>query len=111
MPIKWSALKVSQSLDEIEKLLHDAEPILMECCQKANETAELPKLAGYISEPLVNLAYEITDRLERYHQRIGRIRDYIPKADLAKEQGRFEQWLSLCDGDREKAEQGMRSFL
>jgi len=95
MPIRWSALKVSQSLDGMADLLYKAEPILMECCQKASETAKLPNLAGYISEPLETLAYEIKDRLEKYHQRIGRIRGYIPEKDLAKDQKRFDQWLNL----------------
>ena len=100
MPIRWSALKVSQSLDEMTDLLYKAEPILMECCQKASETAELPNLAGYISEPLMGLAYEIKDRLERYHSRLGTIRGHIPKDALAKEQNRYQQWLDLFGDER-----------
>lgn len=109
MPIKWSAKQVSDSLDEMADLLYKAEPILMECCQKANDTAKLPNLAGYISEPLEMLAFEIKDRLERYHQRIGRIRGYLPKEALGKEQTRYQQWLELF-GDKQKAKEAMGLF-
>lgn len=109
MPIKWSALGVSNGLDEMDRLLNEAEPILKECCQKANETAKLPKLAGYISEPLMNLAYEMADRLERYHQRIERIRGYIPERDLSKDRKQFHRWLELF-GDEQKAKEAMATF-
>lgn len=111
MPIRWSALKVSQSLDEIQRLLHEAEIPLRECQAKASETADLPNLAGYMSERMMRLA-DITDNfIEGMQSRIKSMRDDIPQKELAREQKRFEQWLALCDGDEQKAKEAMTSFL
>lgn len=111
MPIKWSARQVAESLDQMEKVIGELEPIIGKCRAKALETAKLPNLPEYMSQPLMTFADDLNYFVEKCRSRIDRIRGLIPKNDLAREQRRFEQWLSLCDGDREKAEQGMRSFL
>jgi len=105
--IRWSAFKVSRSLDDIEKLVDEAEPILRQLQQKAIETAKLPNLAGYISQPLEIFSYKIDDFLDYLHHRPGSIRDNIPKKELGQEQNRYQQLLRLWDGDEEKALKSM----
>ena len=111
MPIKWSARQIAESLDHLEKIIDEAQPILKLCQKNAVATTKLPNLPEYVSQPLMTFADDLNYFVEKCRSRIDRIRGLIPKNDLAREQRRFEQWLSLCDGDREKAEQGMRSFL
>lgn len=111
MPIKWSARQVAENLDHLEKIVDEAEPILKRCGEEAMATTKLPNLPEYMKQPLMTFAHDLDYFIKGCRSRIDRIRGLIPKNDLAREQTRFEQWLSLCDGDREKAEQGMRSFL
>jgi len=107
MPIRWSARKVAESLDEMERLLDEAEPILRECQAKASETAKLPNLAGYMEQPLMMLADRVNYTLNYLRGRISRVREYIPKNELAKEQAHFEKLVAYFEGDREKAETTM----
>lgn len=105
--IRWSAFQVSKSLDEIERLVDEAEPILKQLQQKAIETAKLPNLAGYISQPLEIFSYKVDGFLDYLHHRPGSIRDIIPKKELEQEQNRYQQLLRLWDGDEEKAQKSM----
>lgn len=105
--IRWSAFQLSKSLDEIEKLVDGTEPLLKQLQQKATETAKLPNLAGYISQPLETFSYKIEGFLDYLHHRPDSIRDMIPKAVLAKEEHRYQQLLQLWDGDEEKARKSM----
>jgi len=111
MPIKWSARQVAENLDHLEKIIDEAQPILKLCQKNAVATAKLLNLPEYMKQPLMTFANDLDYFIKGCRCRIDRIRGLLPKNDLAREQRRFEQWLSLCDGDREKAEQGMRSFL
>ena len=109
MAIRWNALQVSQGLDEMEKLLSEAEPILSQLSAKATETSHLPNLAGYISEPLATFACEVRDRLEKYRQRIKSIREHIPKGELEKQQQALQKWLNFY-GDEVKAQEALKLF-
>ena len=88
MPIRWNASKVSDGLDEMERLLGEAEPLLRQMEAKAEETSELPKVPEYISQPLKSLAWEMRERLDRYRQRIESIKGHIPEDALKKHRSR-----------------------
>jgi len=104
MPIRWSALKVSQSLDEMDKILDEVEPILQRLLDKASETSKLPNLPDYIQQPLGWLRQKTSDFYAGQKARIERVRGYIPQDNLQKEQAEFQKLLNFFNGDRQKAE-------
>lgn len=104
MPIRWSARQVSESLDELDKILDEAEPILQKLLDKASETLKLPNLPEYMGQPLGWLKQKTGDFYAGQKQRIEKVRGYIPKDDLAREQAEFQKLLSYFNGDRDKAE-------
>lgn len=109
MPIKWSARQVAERLDQMDKVVNQLEPILDELKAEVLATTNLPNLPEYMKQPLKWLGSDAEYAIVRLRERIGRIRGYIPKNDLAKEQRRFQLWLDMCDGDKDKAETAMTS--
>lgn len=103
MPIRWSALQVSERLDELEKLLGEAEPLLVKLAEKAQETYSLPHVPDYIGQPLGWLKQKTLDFTAGQKQRINKARDYIPEDALAQEKAQFDKLVNFWNGDREKA--------
>ncbi len=69
MPIKWSALQVAEAMDEVEKLLDQAEPFLAEAQAKVGKATGIRNLPQYMSQRIQGLIYAIEAR--------GRIKDSI----------------------------------
>lgn len=46
MPIRWSAVKVSQAIDQVEAKLAEAQPFLDQAYAIAQEARSIPNLAG-----------------------------------------------------------------
>lgn len=107
MPIRWSARQVAESLDELERLLKDAEPVLNELVQKTQQALNTPNLPEYMGQPLGWFKQKTLDYLSGQYQRIKRVREYIPPEALAKEKAEFEKLLAYFNGDREKASLAM----
>jgi len=107
MPIRWSARQVAESLDELERLLKDAEPVLNELVQKTQQALNTPNLPEYMGQPLGWFKQKTLDYLSGQYQRIKRVREYIPPEALAKEKSEFEKLLAYFNGDREKASLAM----
>jgi len=110
--IRWSAFQLSKSLDEIEKLVDEAEPLLKQLQQKATETAKLPNLAGYISQPLETFSYKIEGFLDYLHHRPDSISYPVPKGhdtkDSLSQRGTpLSTVLQLWDGEEQKARKSM----
>ena len=78
MPIKWSALEVAEAMDEVEKLLGQAEPFLAEAQEKAGKATGIAYLPQYVDQRLRRLIYTIEAR-ENIRRAIEGIRDSIPK--------------------------------
>ena len=55
MPIKWSAVAVSDKVDEMEKLYNSITPTLWQVLEKAEELRRIPNLPGYIDQPAHSL--------------------------------------------------------
>ena len=85
MPIRWSAVSVSQKVDEIEELFNSVTPTLWQIREKAEELRRIPNLPGYIDQP----AYMMTDKIGRFKGSmkgyVERIRNLIPKDALEEE--------------------------
>ena len=90
MPIRWSAVSVSQKVDEIEELFNSVTPTLWQIREKAVELRRIPNLPGYIDQP----AYMMTDKIGRFKDSmkgyVERIRNLIPKDALEEERKAME---------------------
>jgi hypothetical protein len=93
MPIKWSALRVMEAADMIEKHI-DAAAEPLECAREVAEAAlEIPGLPGYVKDNIAMLLGEIgraiggtpAEPVGRLGARLQSIRDSMPKNDLEAE--------------------------
>jgi len=84
MAIRWSAVKVSEAMDEVEAQVRLAESFFAEARKKANEARKIPNLAGYIDHRLIGLIDEI-DRINRIKDRIQSVRKAIPEGAIEAE--------------------------
>ena len=68
MPIKWSALKVAESLDELEAIVKEAEPILLKKIGMAlnwsSEIEAIERKKVQLSESEKQLVKDFADRLK-----------------------------------------------
>lgn len=81
MPIKWSALAVTEAMDEVQELLDQAEPFLAEAQAKAGKATGITNLPEYMSQRVDRLIYAI-DARQRIRDSISGIRDCIPQDAL-----------------------------
>jgi len=89
MAIKWSAVKVSEAMDEVEAQISLADQFFAEAQKKANEARSIPNLAGYMDDRLIGLLSEI-DRIERIKDRIQSVRKAIPEGAIEVERERHK---------------------
>ena len=90
MPIRWSAVRVSEKADEIEELMNSIRPTLWRMREKAQELREIPNLPGYIDQPTASMTFKV-DNFNTYMKGyIERIRDRIPKEALEGERKALE---------------------
>jgi len=87
MAIRWSAVKVSEAMDEVEAQISLADQFFVEARKKANETRKIPNLPQYIDHRLIGLICEI-ERIDRIKDRIKSVRNDIPEGAIAAEQER-----------------------
>jgi hypothetical protein len=59
MPIKWSALKVSEAMDMVEEYIEQAVEPLEQARIVAQEARNIPDLPQYVSQYLVRIIGEI----------------------------------------------------
>jgi len=90
MPIRWSTVRVSEEVDEIEELMNSIRPTLWRMHEKAQELRQIPNLPGYIDQPTAYLTVKV-DNFNTYMKGyIERIRDRIPKEALEGERKALE---------------------
>jgi hypothetical protein len=90
VPIKWSTIKVSEGVDEIEELMSSIKPTLWRMREKAEELRRIPNLPGYIDQPAVTMASKV-DNFNTYMKGyVERIRNLIPKEALEEERRAME---------------------
>ena len=87
MPIRWSAVKVSQACDDVEAQLTLADQFFTEARKKANEARSIPNLPQYMDYRLIGLVEDI-NRIGRIKDRIKSIREQIPTEAVEAEQAR-----------------------
>ena len=87
MPIKWSAVKVSEAMDEVEKQVSLAEVFFAEARAKASVALNIADLPGYMEGRIRRLIGDI-DRIDYVKDAITAIRNTIPDGAIEAEQER-----------------------
>jgi hypothetical protein len=90
MPIRWSALKVNEEVDEIEELMNSIRPTLWRMREKAQELRRIPNLPGYIDQPTTTMTNKVDNFNSYMKGYVERIRERIPKDILEDERKALE---------------------
>jgi len=90
MPIRWSALQVSEALDEVEGQMALAKAFLDAAKAKVREARTIPKLAGYMDDRLGRISFEIIRIEERIAEAIASTRKAIPEGAVERDRKRGE---------------------
>ena len=84
MAIKWSAVRVSEAMDEVERQVTLADDFIAQAKVKAEEARKIPNLPQYMDTRLISLIGQL-ERMEYVKSAIERIRNDIPQEALEEE--------------------------
>ena len=84
MPIKWSAVKVSEAMDEVERQINLAESFLAEAKVKAEASRAIAELPQYLDQRLIRLVCDI-ERIDNVRSAIEAVRQSIPDGVIETE--------------------------
>ena len=84
MPIKWSAVKVSEAMDEVEQQVSLAEVFFAEARAQAEAARNIANLPQYVDQRLVHLIGDI-ERIDRVKDGIKAVRKDIPDGAIEAE--------------------------
>ena len=95
MPIKWSALEVSEAMDEVEEFVSKAEPFLAAAEDRVRKATGIAKLPQYMDQRLHRLIFTIQAR-QNIKNSITGVRDSIPEGAIETDrQAKRQQSLGL----------------
>ena len=89
MPIKWSAVKVSEAMDEVEHQIELAESFLDEAKQKVEAARKIADLPQYVDQRLIHLICDI-ERIDNARSAIEAVRKSIPDGAIETERERLK---------------------
>ena len=84
MPIKWSATKVSEAMDEVEAQVLLAEQFIDEAKAKAETAKTIPNLPQYMEQRFNRLIDQL-NRMESIKGAITSVRENIPDGAIEAE--------------------------
>ena len=84
MPIKWSALRVSEAMDMVEGFVNQADEPLEQAKIVANEARNIANLPQYLDQRLVRLAIDI-ERIDCIKSSIEAVRRDLPDEAIESE--------------------------
>ncbi|GAI85423.1 unnamed protein product [marine sediment metagenome] len=84
MPIKWSATKVSEAMDEVENQVILADQFIAEAKVKAEAAKKIPNLPQYMEQRFNRLIDQL-DRMEYIKGAIKAVRNDIPDGAIEAE--------------------------
>lgn len=90
MPIRWSAVRVSENVDEVEELMSSIRPTLWRIREKAEELKRIPNLPGYIDQPANTMTFKVATFNDYMKGYVERIRKLIPQDALNEERKTLE---------------------
>jgi len=85
MPIKWSAVKVSEAMDEVELRLNCAQPFIDQAFAIVQEARRIPNLAGYMDDRLARVECDIKEKFNRIKAGVESVRQSIPEGAIGEE--------------------------
>jgi len=88
VPIKWSAVRVSEAMDEVVEQVNLAEPFLAEARTRVEAARQIADLPQYINQYLIRLITDI-GRLDYVKTAIEAVRNAIPDSAIEAEQDRI----------------------
>ena len=87
MPIKWSGVKVSEAMDEVEAQVILADQFIAEAKAKASEAKKIPNLPQYMEQRFNRLIDQL-HRMENIKEAIKSVREDIPDGAIEAEHER-----------------------
>jgi len=84
MPIKWSAVKVSEAMDDVERQINLAESFLSEAKGKAEIARKTANLPQYVDQRLIRLTCDI-QRIDNARSSIEAVLKSIPEGAIEAE--------------------------
>ena len=84
MPIKWSALLVSDAMDMVEEFVNQAADPLEQAKIVANEARKIPNLPQYLDQRLTRLIISI-ERMDYIKASIKAVREDLPDGAVEAE--------------------------
>ena len=84
MPIKWSAVQVSEAMDEVEQQVLLADQFIAEAKTKAQAAKRISNLPQYMEQRLNHLIGQL-ERMEYIKRAITSIREDIPDGAIEAE--------------------------
>ncbi len=84
MPIKWSAVEVSEAMDDVERQINLAESFLTEAKVKAEVARKITDLPQYVEQRLIRLTCDI-QRIDNVRSAIEAVRQSIPDGAIETE--------------------------
>ena len=84
MPIKWSALRVSEAMDMVEVFVNQATEPLEKAKIVANEARNIANLPQYLDQRLVRLIIDI-GRIDYIRTSINAVRNDLPDGAVEAE--------------------------
>ena len=84
MPIKWSALRVSEAMDMVEEFVSRAAEPLEQAKIVANEARNIANLPQYLDQRLVRLIIDI-ERIDYVRNSIDAVRKDLPDEAIESE--------------------------
>ncbi|APV45071.1 hypothetical protein [Dehalogenimonas formicexedens] len=94
MPIKWSALKVSEAMDMVEEFIDQAAEPLEQARIVAIAARGIDDIPQYVDERLAHLIGDI-GRIDHIKGSISEVRKSLPIGAAAEEQKRIESGNQL----------------
>lgn len=89
MPVKRSAIKVSEAMDGVERQINLAESFLAEAKVKAEMARAIASLPQYLDQRLIRLITDI-ERIGYVKVSIEAVRNAIPDGVIEAERGRLK---------------------
>jgi len=94
MPIKWSALKVSEATDMVEEFINEATEPLEQAKVVATEARKIDGIPQYVDERLIRLISDI-ERIDYVRNAIKAVRESLPDGAIDEERKRIENGSQL----------------
>ena len=89
MPIKWSAVEVSEAMDKVERQINLADAFLSEAKANAEAARTITDLPQYVDQRLVHLICDI-ERIDNVRSGIEAVRKSIPDGAIEEERQRLK---------------------